>query len=122
MNEITMGPILVVEDEEPLRESMQWVLEDAGWHVAVAGDGQQALEIAQERRPHLVVLDMGLPILGGDEVAAGLRRLYRDQVPILVITADGRAAAKAKRVGAFAYLSKPFSLDDLLSHVERGAA
>lgn len=112
--------ILVVEDEAPLRESLRWMLEDEGWPVEAAADGQEALDIAQRVRPALVVLDMVLPILNGDAVAAGLRRLYRDAVPILLITADGRAATKARRVGAFGYLTKPFDFDQLLSAVRRG--
>jgi DNA-binding response OmpR family regulator len=115
-------PILVVEDEDGLRESIQWLLEDEGWPVAVAADGKEALQQAGAQRPSLVVLDMALPVLNGDAVADGLRRLYRNEVPILVITADGRAAAKARRVGAYAYLPKPFSFDDFLDRVQRGLA
>jgi CheY-like chemotaxis protein len=114
------APILVVEDELSVLQTIQWVLEDEGLPVATAANGREAVEVARDRKPALVVLDMALPILNGDGVAAELHRTYGGEVPILVITADGRAAAKAQRVGAYDYLQKPFNLDDLISAVQRG--
>lgn len=116
------APILVVEDELQVRQTIQWVLEDEGLPVQTASNGEEALNVAEQRRPALVVLDMALPILNGDDVAAGLRSTYGDEIPILVVTADGRAAAKAERIGAFDYLQKPFDIDDLVSAVQRGLA
>jgi DNA-binding response OmpR family regulator len=112
--------ILVVDDDPSLRQLIQWTLEDEGWAVDTAADGRQALDRAARERPRLVVLDMGLPLVDGFGVAAGLHALYGDAVPIVVITADGQAAAKAARVGARAHLAKPFELDDLCALV-RGA-
>jgi DNA-binding response OmpR family regulator len=63
-----------------------------------------------------VLLDIGLPDMSGDAVAEGVRAAHGD-VPILVMTADGRAAAKAERVGAAGYFSKPFELDELVAAV-----
>jgi CheY-like chemotaxis protein len=116
----TTRPILVVEDERPLRETIQWLLEDEGMTVEPAANGQVALELAARERPALVVLDMALPVMNGDGVADGLRRMYGQQVPILLTTADGRAAEKAVRVGAYGYLQKPFDIDMLLQEVKRG--
>ncbi|MBV9282246.1 MAG: response regulator [Chloroflexi bacterium] len=110
--------VLVVEDDDTLREVIKWALEDEGARVAVAADGQQALEWVATHRPALIVLDVGLPIVGGDGVAAGVRAIHGDTVPILVVTADGRAAEKARKVGAFAYLHKPFDLDRLVHIVQ----
>jgi CheY-like chemotaxis protein len=112
--------ILVVEDERPLRETIQWLLEDEGMTVEPAANGRVALELAARERPALVVLDMALPVMNGDGVADGLRQMYGQQVPILLTTADGRAAEKAVRVGAYAYLQKPFDIDMLLQEVKRG--
>ena len=109
--------VLVVEDDTDLRQTIQWTLEDEGLAVDTAGDGREALERATQRKPALVVLDMGLPILDGNGVAAGLRAAYGESVTILTMTADGRAAEKAKRVGAVGYLSKPFELDALIDAV-----
>lgn len=114
------GPILVVEDDSRVRRTIQWVLEDEGFAVEVAVDGRQALERATRSRPALVVLDMMLPLLDGAGVADGLRTAHALPPPILLITADGRAQEKARRVGAYAYLSKPFDLDELVATVRSG--
>jgi len=109
--------VLVVEDDSDLRQTIQWLLEDEGFLVETAGDGKEALERATQRKPSLVVLDMGLPIIDGNGVAAGLRSTYGNSVTILTMTADGRAAEKAQRIGAIGYLSKPFDLDALVDAV-----
>jgi two-component system response regulator MprA len=114
------APILVVEDDPRIRETIQWVLEEEGYEVETAADGQQALDRVAARRPRLLVLDMMLPGLDGAGVADGLLAAYGEKPPILLITADGRAQAKAQRVGAFAYLNKPFELDDLVALVRQG--
>jgi DNA-binding response OmpR family regulator len=73
----------------------------------------------RRQRPALVVLDIGLPDIDGYAVAEGLRAAHAEPVPILVMTADGRAREKAERVGARAYLHKPFELQELVDHVRR---
>jgi CheY-like chemotaxis protein len=113
------SPILVVDDDWQMREVLQQVLESEGFVVETATDGRQALERVARTRPALLLLDMGLPLVDGFGVAAGLRKLYADPPPIIVITADGRAAEKAQRVQAAAYLSKPFDLDRLCTVVWR---
>jgi len=112
--------VLIVEDDDDLRQIVQWVLEDEGFMVETAKDGREALDYAMARKPSLVLLDMALPIIDGYGVAAGLHETYGDTIPILTMTADGRAAEKAKHVGAIGYVSKPFELDTLVNAV-RGA-
>lgn len=109
--------VLVVEDDSDLRQTIRWMLEDEGFSVETAGDGQAALEQAMRKKPSLVLLDMGLPILDGNGVAAGLRSAYGNAIMILTMTADGRAAEKARYIGAIGYLSKPFELDALIDAV-----
>ena len=111
--------VLIVEDDTDLRQTIQWTLEDEGMIVETAADGQEALNRAAQRKPTLVVLDMGLPIIDGNGVAAGLHASYGSSVPILTMTADGRAAEKAKRIGAVGYISKPFDLDTLITAVKQ---
>ena len=113
-------PILVVDDDPGLREIIRETLEDEGLLVDVARDGLQALELASRRRPELVILDWGLPLWDGDVVAAQLRRVHGDALRVLIVTADGRAAEKARRAGAFAYLHKPFDVNALVDVVRRG--
>lgn len=116
------GHVLVVDDDPRVRQTIRWALEDEGLAVETAADGRRALERASARRPALVVLDLTLPILDGYDVANGLRSFYGSGVPILAITADGDAEQKARRAGAYGYLSKPFELDDLMAAVRRGLA
>jgi two-component system response regulator MprA len=113
------GHILVVEDDPDIRFTIKWALEDEGYRVLTAADGREAIEHGMASRPSLLVLDMGLPIVSGDGVAARLREAYGGAVPILVVTADGHAAEKARRVGAASYLSKPFDVETLVRSVVR---
>ncbi|HEX6510562.1 MAG TPA: response regulator transcription factor [Chloroflexota bacterium] len=117
-----LGYILVVDDDPDLRFTIRWALEDEGFQVETAADGQEAIERGMKTRPALLVLDMGLPIVNGDGVAARLRNELGFGLPILVITADGHASEKAARVGAFDYLHKPFDLEALVRSVHRGLA
>ncbi len=111
--------VLIVDDDADIRAAVGECLRDEGMTVGIAGDGREALQRAAEQKPSLVVLDLTLPIVDGFQVADQIRQQY-GMVPILAITADGRAAAKARRVGAFAYLRKPFELDALVELVRRG--
>src|SRR3712207_2785624 len=95
------------------------ILEDEGFDVGTAMDGAQALRLAAERPPGVVVLDMSLPDVTGEALARQLRATWPG-LPVLVITADGRAAEKAARIGAYAYLHKPFDIGELVALVRRG--
>jgi DNA-binding response OmpR family regulator len=112
--------VLVVDDDAQVRQAIQWALEDESLAVIAAPDGREAVRLAGERVPDLVVLDLTLPELNGFEVARSLRSDRTQPLPILVITADGQAPSKAKRVGAYAFLRKPFRIEDLLDAVRVG--
>ncbi len=115
------GPLILVVDDDPrVREAIRWALEDEGFAVQTAGDGREALVEAAQHPPALVVLDLTLPVLRGDEVARTLRTEHGPSLPILVITADGEAHTKAEQAGAYAYLRKPFEVVELLAAVRRG--
>lgn len=113
------GPVLVVDDDAVVRTMICRALEDEGFHAVSAADGRLALERARHHQPALVVLDVTLPLLGGGAVAVELRALLGNRLPILVITADGHPAAKARALGAYGYLSKPFDVDELIGAVRR---
>ena len=115
-------PILVIDDDPGIRLTIRWALEDAGFEVETAADGTEALEQVQRLRPALVVLDLRLPGMDGQTVAARLRADHGEPLPILLVTAEDRAAAIARRVGAYAFVAKPFDLDDLVETVRRGLA
>jgi len=112
-------PVLLVEDDPGLRRLIAWALEDEALPCVAVADGQQALDWLDTARPALVLLDMGLPLVDGDGVAAGLRARYGEGVPIVVLTADGRAPEKARRVGAADVLRKPFDIEELVARVAR---
>ncbi len=109
--------VLVVEDEPELREVVCSVLEDEGYEVASASDGRRALQMVEEACPSLIILDMGLPIMGGEEVAAKLHEMLSTVPPILVMSAAGTVAERARRIGATGFVAKPFDLDDFTAAV-----
>ena len=114
-----VAAVLVIDDDPQVRYLIRLALEEEGFDVATAGDGAHALQLAAERSPGLVVLDVSLPDMASVTVADQLRAAC-PAVPVLVITADGRAAEKAARLGAYAYLHKPFDVGDLVALVRRG--
>jgi DNA-binding response OmpR family regulator len=111
-------PILVVEDDPQLRVMFQLLLEGEGYPVVTAADGLEAVRCARAMRPCLVILDLELPLLDGQEVASQLRALYGDALPIMVMTATGQLA-ESVRFTPCAYLHKPFDIDGLLTLVWR---
>lgn len=128
MNDATAAAahrILVVEDDPWIRRMVCWALEEEGLASDEAADGRMAVGYLNERRPALVLLDIGLPLVDGYGVAAALHASYGEQVPIVVMTANGRAQESAARVGAAGFVAKPFDMTELLEIVQqllRGAA
>jgi DNA-binding response OmpR family regulator len=112
--------VLVVDDDLHILGAIKGALEDEGLEVDIAQDGLQALAIAQKRRPDLIVLDVTLPVVSSTDVVTRLRELVGGALPLLVITADGHAADKARRLGGYAYLHKPFELERLVDRVWHG--
>jgi DNA-binding response OmpR family regulator len=109
------SPILVIDDDLQIRRFLHLALEDQGFAVVPMADGRSAVEWLTQQRPTLLLLDISLPGTGGIAVADHLRARYGPEVPIIVLTADGRAAEKAQRVGAIAYFHKPFDLYQLIA-------
>ena len=110
--------ILVVEDDLTLLETLEYNLRAEGYEVITAGGGLTALEVARAEQPHLIVLDVMLPGLDGFEVCRFLRR--ETNVPILMLTAraDEVDRVVGLEVGADDYLTKPFSMRELLARVK----
>jgi DNA-binding response OmpR family regulator len=110
--------ILVVEDEPTLLETLEYNLKRQGYTVCTAADGPTALKVAREERPDLIVLDIMLPGLDGFEVCRILRQEMN--VPILMLTARDNEVDKVVglEVGADDYMTKPFSMRELLARVK----
>ena len=110
--------ILVVEDEPTLVETLDYSLRRQGYDVLTAQDGRAALELARSGQPDLIVLDIMLPGLDGFEVCRVLRQEM--SVPILMLTARTEEIDKVVglEVGADDYLTKPFSMRELIARVK----
>ena len=110
--------ILVVEDDATLLDVLRYNLTKEGYSVLTAKDGQEGLELARNRKPDLLLLDIMLPRLDGLEVCRILRK--ETSVPILMLTAKADEIDKVVglEVGADDYVSKPFSLRELLARVK----
>jgi two-component system OmpR family response regulator len=109
--------VLVIDDEDAARRAVAQGLRDAGYEVAEAGDGVAGLQAAVDREPDLVLLDLRLPALDGEQVLARLRQ--SSTVPVIVISAkreeDDRVATLD--LGADDYLVKPFTVRELLARI-----
>jgi two-component system, OmpR family, response regulator MprA len=111
-------PILVVDDDAGIRETITTILEDEGYRVVQARDGLEALDQVAATQPALILLDIGMPRLDGFGFAEELgRRGLRAGRAVLVLTANNRAQASAAHIGADGYIEKPFSLDTLIDRV-----
>jgi DNA-binding response OmpR family regulator len=114
--------ILIVDDEPNIVLSLDYLMRREGFEVAVAGDGEAALQAVAGQAPDLVILDLMLPKVNGFDVCTRLRADVRWQgLKILMLTAKGREAeiSKGLAVGADAYVTKPFSTKDLVAEVKR---
>ena len=112
--------VLIVEDEPSLATLLRYNLEKEGYRVADAPDGEEALLLAQEEAPELVILDWMLPKVPGIEVCRRLRaRMETKNVPIIMLTARGEDADRVRGLdtGADDYLTKPFSMTELLARI-----
>ncbi len=112
--------VLVVEDEKEIVTLLRYNLEKEGYEVNEANDGEEAMMMASEKQPDLVLLDWMLPQLSGIEVCRQLRsRPETRNVPIIMLTARGEEADRIRGLdtGADDYVSKPFSVTELLARV-----
>src|SRR3954465_1728234 len=112
--------ILVVDDEASARSGLEKLLRQSGYTVDTAKDGKDALAVASEHPPEVVVTDLKMPEMDGMQLLGKLRELDPD-LPVVVATAFGGAssAVGAMRAGASDYLTKPIDIDALLMAIER---
>ena len=110
--------ILVVDDEISLQETLAYNLKKQGYEVQTTGDGAEALDLAREMKPDLIILDVMLPGLDGFEICRILRREMT--TPVLMLTArdDEIDRVVGLEVGADDYLAKPFSMRELIARVK----
>jgi DNA-binding response OmpR family regulator len=116
-----MTLVLVVDDEPNILLSLEFLMQQAGFEVVTATDGETALQRVAERPPDLILLDISLPGLSGFEVLEQLRaRPEHARLPIIMLTAHGREVEREKglALGADDYITKPFSTRQLVEKVQ----
>jgi len=110
--------ILIVEDERAVARGLEYALAREGFAVTWAGSGEEALVLARSQNPHLILLDVRLPGIGGFDVCRQLRREGR-RMPIMMVTARDEEIDRVLglELGADDYVVKPYSLRELLSRI-----
>lgn len=111
--------ILIIEDEKELCELLRIRFENIKLKVVIANDGQAGLKAAEKEKPDLIILDLMLPKLSGEEVCKAIRKLKDEKlsrVPIVILTAKNTETEQVvgRIIGADAYITKPFDAADLL--------
>jgi len=112
-----MTTILVVDDEPLIAMALEAVLEDAGYQVATAANGQQGLEqLAKTPRPEIVLLDMMMPVMNGPAMLAAMAADPNlSGIPVVVLSSLPEEAVRARAKGAAAILRKPYTVDEILN-------
>jgi two-component system, OmpR family, KDP operon response regulator KdpE len=113
----TMPLVLLVEDEAPMRKFLRAFLTGAGYRTEEAGAGQEALALAAQNPPDIVILDLGLPDMEGQEVLRKLREWLKAPIIILSVRSQDAQKITALDHGADDYLIKPFSTGELLARL-----
>ena len=113
-----MATILIVDDEGPVRNFLTMLLKDAGHHPLQAIHGAEALSVVAENRPDLVITDIMMPVLNGTELCRQLKAGENTRA-IPVVLMSSASVRAADRVGADAFIAKPFDLTDMEALVQR---
>jgi two-component system phosphate regulon sensor histidine kinase PhoR len=114
--------VLVVDDEKVVRDGCHRVLSGKGYEVATAENGQEALDLLAANSVDLILLDLKMPIMSGEEVLEITRTDYKD-IPVIIITGHGTVdtAVECMKKGAYDFITKPFQIDEFLLTVTRAA-
>src|SRR5580765_1866116 len=112
-----MTRILVVDDEPQIRRALTLNLRARGYDLVEAATGERALQIAATENPDLILLDLGLPGMGGIDVIHGVRGWSPTPIIVLTVRDDERSKVAALDAGADDYVTKPFAINELLARV-----
>jgi CheY-like chemotaxis protein len=108
--------VLVIDDDDDIRETLSEVLQEVGYSVACASQGAEALELLRELRPRVILLDLNMPIMSGTEFRAAQRLdPVLSRIPTIVMTAIDRRPGPIMDIPAEEVLAKPFRLPALLA-------
>ncbi len=117
---MTESVVLIVDDEEGIRESLSGIFEDEGYNVLTSSSGEEALRILKEQNPELILLDVWLPGIDGVQTLKDIKNMKPD-LPVIMISGHGNIelAVKATKMGAYDFLEKPLSLERVLLAAKR---
>jgi CheY-like chemotaxis protein len=111
--------IMICDDDAGILEMIVIILEDSGYHVIAEQNSVNLYQLIELEKPALLLLDLWMPVLSGDQVLMHLRSNPETQdLPVIVLSASTDGAKIAKDAGANGYIAKPFDIDDLLDRVE----
>ncbi len=113
--------ILVIDDDDEIRDSLRMTLSDEGYEVVAAPHGAAALDLVRTSQPQAILLDMWMPVMDGWDFSRAYRELPGPHAPIIAVTAARDAAKRAAQIDADGYLAKPFDLSEMLALVDRHA-
>jgi CheY-like chemotaxis protein len=114
--------VLVVEDDADIRDALVEILQDEGYDVAAAGDGRQALDLLANQTPlaDIILLDLMMPVMNGFQFREEqLKKPELARLPVLIVTADANAMAKAEALQAAGFIKKPLEIQTLIDTIER---
>jgi DNA-binding response OmpR family regulator len=109
--------VLVVDDQEAIRDTLQTALDDEGFAVETAANGQEALDILERWKPCVVLLDLMMPVMDGWAFCAEQRR-SGDKTPVVLLSAAGGLDQEAKTLCAAGFIAKPFDIERVISTIE----
>ena len=112
--------LLYVEDDEEIIEDIDFFLKRHFSEITIAKDGEKALELFEEKKPDIIILDINIPKINGLKVAAKIREVNK-KIPIIFLTAfsDKENLLQAINLHAFSYLIKPFKIDELINAINK---
>ena len=111
--------VLVVEDDETIRDLVHLALSDEGYDVMAAPHGKAALDLLQNTQPDVILLDMCMPVMDGWDFCRAYGMTPGPHAPVIILTAALHPSFLASDIKAEGYLSKPFDLDDLIGLVRK---
>lgn len=110
--------ILIIDDEDKIRELLRVYIENSGYEVFEAGDGEKAMKILKEQKINLIILDLMLPDIQGEDLCKEIRKEY--EIPIIMVTGktDESSMVYGLSIGADDYIGKPFSPRNVIARIE----
>jgi two-component system chemotaxis response regulator CheY len=110
--------VMLVEDDDDLRDLEAMILEGAGYRVVTAREGEEALERVAQEMPAMIFLDMRMPGMDGWAFAREFRARHDHGAPLVVVTAESNVRSRAEEIRAEGFLGKPFAADELMMTVQ----